>query len=186
MTTVFLSGSRKISRINDKIRNRLRKIVDNRFPVVLGDANGADKALQNYLAELQYQNVTVYCSGRNYRNNIGEWEVHHISVDPSLKGRKFYMAKDRKMAEIADFGFVLWDGKSSGSIANVVELLKRNKKSLIYFSPEKQFYSVSNIDELRQLLDRCDIEARKDISKKISLNSSLYELESVKQAALSF
>lgn len=186
MTTVFLSGSRKISRINDKVRDRLRRIVENSFLVVLGDANGADKAMQNYLSELQYRNVMVYCSGRNYRNNIGEWKVEHVSVDPMLKGREFYMVKDRKMAEIADYGFVLWDGSSPGSIANVIELLKRNKKSLVYFSPEKQFYSISNIDELRELLGKCDVKVRKDIAKKTSLNSSFHELESAKQAALSF
>ncbi|GAG42568.1 unnamed protein product, partial [marine sediment metagenome] len=93
---------------------------------------------------------------------------------------------DRKMAEITDYGFVLWDGKSSGSIANVIELLKRNKKSLVYFSPEKRFYSVSNIEELRKLLKKCDSESIRDISNKISLNSFLRELESIKQSAINF
>ncbi len=186
MTTVFLSGSRSINRINDKIRGHIRNIVDSKFLVVLGDANGADKVLQKYLADLQYKNVMVYCSGKNYRNNIGEWKVQYVSVDPKLKGREFYAEKDRKMADIADHGFVLWDGKSSGSIANLIELLKRNKKSLIYFSPEKQFYSVLNIEELRELLNKCDIEAIKDISNKISLRSSLRELESMKQGVFSF
>ena len=31
--------------------------------------------------------------------------------------------KDKAMAAEADYGFVLWDGKSSGSISNVFELL---------------------------------------------------------------
>lgn len=183
MTTVFLSGSRRINRINDEIRDRLKNIVDNNFLVVLGDANGADKTLQKYLADLQYKNVMVYCSGQNNRNNIGEWEVQNVSVDPKLRGREFYAEKDRKMADIADYGFVLWDGKSSGSIANVMELLKRNKKSLIYFSPEKKFFSVSNIEELRQLLNKCDSDVRRVIYNK---NSSMRELESMKQGALSF
>jgi len=186
MTTVFLSGSRKLSRINEKIRERLKNIVDSNVRVVLGDANGADKAFQKYLAEIQYDNVMVYCSGQNYRNNIGEWEVQHISVAPGLKGREFYAEKDKRMAEIADYGFVAWDGKSSGSIANVMELLKKNKKSLIYFSPNSQFYSVSNIGELRELLNRCDDDTKRIISNKINLNSSLRELESLKQGALGF
>ena len=186
MTTVFLSGSRKISRINNEIRDRLKNIIEKKFLVVLGDANGADKVMQQFLAELQYRNVIIFCSGQNLRNNVGKWEVQHIAVDPGLKGREFYAAKDKKMADIADYGFVLWDGKSSGSIANVVELLKKNKRSLVYFAPGKQFYSISNAAELRMLFNKCDDEAIKNISKKINLIDSLHELESSKQVAFSF
>ena len=186
MTTIFLSGSRKLNRINDNIRKRLKNMVDNEFLIVLGDANGADKALQKYFADLQYQSVLVYCSGQKCRNNIGGWELQNISVDPKIKGREFYAEKDRKMAEVADYGLVLWDGKSSGSIANVMELLKKNKKSLIYFSPEKKFYSISNIEEFKELLNKCDNEIKKVIYNKLSLNSSLRELERKKQFSLSF
>ena len=62
-TTVFLSGSRNISRLNDAIRMRLQTITDKGFHVVVGDANGADKAIQSYLATMQYANVTVFCVG---------------------------------------------------------------------------------------------------------------------------
>jgi hypothetical protein len=61
--TVFLSGSRKISRLNDEIRLRLKTIISKEFEVVVGDANGADKALQSYLADINYEHVTVFCAG---------------------------------------------------------------------------------------------------------------------------
>ena len=62
MTTVFLSGSRKLSRLNREIRDRLQNIVEKQFSVIIGDANGADKALQKYFTEIHYQNVIVFCS----------------------------------------------------------------------------------------------------------------------------
>src|SRR5216684_5955199 len=169
MKTVFLSGSRRISRLNEDIRNRLRHIIEQNFHVVVGDANGADKALQRYFAEIRYPNVIVYCSGQTCRNNIGSWESQKISADSQLKGREFYMQKDRKMADDADYGFMVWDGKSAGTLSNVIELLKRNKKALVYLSPEKNFYTISNVRDARELLGRCDREVTSIISKKIGL-----------------
>jgi hypothetical protein len=43
------------------------------------------------------------------------------------------------MAKNADYGFVLWDGKSPGSIENVITLLKGGKSALVYYSPDKEF-----------------------------------------------
>lgn len=186
MTTVFLSGSRSINRINNKVRDRLKNIVNNKFLVVVGDANGADKVLQKYLREFNYENVIVYCSGQNFRNNIGEWTVHHVSVDPKLKRRKFYTEKDKEMADVADYGFVLWDGKSTGSINNVIELLKRNKESLVYFTLDKKFYSISNINELKELLNKCNSDVRRKIYNKIRLNGKLHEMVDTKQGVFNF
>jgi len=63
MKTVFLSGSRAISRLNQDIRDRLDRIISQAFEIVVGDANGADKALQGFLYDHHYGKVTVYCSG---------------------------------------------------------------------------------------------------------------------------
>lgn len=186
MTTVFLSGSRRISRLNQEIRGRLHNIIQQNFRIVVGDANGADKALQQYLADVSYPNVTVYCSGEICRNNIGNWESKRVLVGSQLKGREFYTQKDKKMADDADYGFMLWDGKSAGTFSNVIELLKRNKKALVYLSPEKEFYSVSSLKDARELLQKCDEKTASVINNKIKLSGSLEELERAKQVSLSF
>jgi len=155
MTTVFLSGSRKISRLDEDVRSRLSTIIDKGFRVIVGDANGADTAFQTYLASMDYANVTVFCSGPECRNNIGEWSVKHVSVDTKLKGRDFYTQKDKVMAGEANYGFVLWDGESPGSISNVMEMLRGNKRAVVYLSPEKQFYAVSQLDDASKLLEKC-------------------------------
>lgn len=186
MTTVFLSGSRRISRLNEEIRRRLHDIIQQNFRIVVGDANGADKALQKYFADVSYPNVTVYCSGETCRNNLGSWESKKVLVDSHLKGREFYTQKDKKMADDADYGVMLWDGKSAGTLSNVVELLKRNKKALVYLSPEKTFYLVSSVKDVRELLRKCDRETASVINNKIKLNGSLEELERARQVSLSF
>ncbi len=139
MTTIFLSGSRRINRLDNRVRSRIQNMVDQNLHIVVGDANGADKALQEYLATQKYRNVLIFCSGQNCRNNMGSWSVVHVAADPGLKGRAFYTQKDIAMALKADYGFVLWDGKSTGSMNNVFQLAKNGKKTVVYLSPEKRF-----------------------------------------------
>ena len=116
MTTVFVAGSRKLGRLNDEIRQRLEGIISKGFAIVVGDANGADKALQKYFKEKHYSNVVVYCVGGICRNNIGKWGVTRVAVDSSKKGRELYTQKDIQMAEDADYGLMLWDGKVRGQL----------------------------------------------------------------------
>ena len=61
MTTVFIGGSRSITRLNDTIRYTADNIMRQRFAIVIGDANGADKAVQSYLAAKAYRNVKEEC-----------------------------------------------------------------------------------------------------------------------------
>lgn len=186
MTTIFISGSRNITRLNKEIRDRLKNVLDQHYAIVVGDANGADKAIQKYLMDNNYQYVTVYCSGNVCRNNAGNWEVSKIQVDSKLKGRDFYAEKDKKMAAVADYGFVLWDGSSPGSFNNIMELLRNNKKALVYFSPEKSFCSVAKIDDVRLLLLKCSQKTQDELKKKIKLTNIALEIEGMPQRALGF
>ncbi|HET9227171.1 MAG TPA: putative addiction module antidote protein, partial [Thermoanaerobaculia bacterium] len=67
MTSVFVGGSRKVSRLSVDLRRRLDQIIDKKLHVLLGDANGADKAVQAYLKERSYPNVVVFCTGGECR-----------------------------------------------------------------------------------------------------------------------
>lgn len=184
MTTVFLSGSRKISRLNEMVRSRIDNMIEKGFRIMVGDANGADKAMQKFLSDSQYSNVVIFCSGETCRNNIGEWDVKQVPVDPKLKGRDFYTAKDKEMASKADYGFVLWDGKSAGAINNIFELLKHGKRIVVYFSPEKEFHAISHLNDAKALLKKCDPTIIDAISKKIRLSTSIAEVNKAAQGNL--
>jgi hypothetical protein len=51
MVSVFVAGSRALSRLNPQLRERLDNIIRQNLTVLIGDANGADKAVQGYLAK---------------------------------------------------------------------------------------------------------------------------------------
>jgi hypothetical protein len=152
MKTIFLSGSRKLSRLNEAARVRLQNMIDQEFHIIIGDANGADKALQQFFADQNYRNVTVYCSGDKCRNNVGQWETNNVAVDRSLKGRAFYTVKDREMAQTADIGMVLWDGKSEGSVNNMIEMTEQKKPVVVYVSPQKSFVNIKTTDDTKALI----------------------------------
>lgn len=181
---VFIGGSRKISQLNDAIRTRLSNIISQGFTVLVGDANGADKAVQNYLHKNKYNNVSVFCSGNKCRNNIGKWITSNVDVPNNVTGIKYYMIKDAKMSEEADYGFMLWDGKSAGTLNNVLNLLKRKKIALLYFSGNKQFYTISKPDDLKSILMLCDKENLAKFDNKISLSNKIKELTSPHQTRL--
>ena len=58
---VFIGGSRAVSKLNKVIRTRLDDFMSRGCRILIGDANGVDKAVQTYFAEHQYSNVVVSC-----------------------------------------------------------------------------------------------------------------------------
>jgi hypothetical protein len=53
-STVFGAGSRQISRLPAEVKTRLDTMIEKGFQILVGDANGADKAVQRYLADKSY------------------------------------------------------------------------------------------------------------------------------------
>jgi hypothetical protein len=70
MTTVFIGGSRAVARLNPMVREKLDDLMRRGCRILIGDANGADKAVQQHYAERGYRNLVVYCMDR-CRNNVG-------------------------------------------------------------------------------------------------------------------
>ena len=181
--TVFIGGSRKIFNLNQEVISRIKNILDKNGMILVGDANGADKIVQKYLMEIGYKNVIVFCAGEECRNNLGNWEVKNILSTSKKKDFNFFASKDKAMSEAADYGFMLWDGQSKGTINNAVNLLRESKKVLIFHSKYKKNILLSTMDDLRQLLKNCE-ESTKE---KLILDLNLTELKNeLRQKDLSF
>lgn len=171
MTKVFVGGSRHASRLNAQVRGRLDNIMDKGFPIVIGDANGVDKAVQQYLHSKHYPNVEVFCSEGICRNNIGNWQTRNIPAGTRQRNAQFYSAKDRVMAQEATVGLMVWDGKSVGTLLNVFRLLSLQKKSVIYTVPEKRFLEFRSEAEWENFLGSRDIGLRHKIEQLTKLET---------------
>lgn len=154
MNTVFIGGSRHVSRLPPQAKERLNNVMKSGHRVIVGDANGADKAVQKHLSDAGYDNVTIFCSGENPRNNLGRWPIHNVSPPKDARGFQFHAAKDREMAREADFGLMIWDSKSVGTVLNVLRLVRAGKIAVLINVPDKETINIKSAAQWEELLSR--------------------------------
>lgn len=166
MNMVFIAGSRHVSRLSAQVKERLNNVIKSGHHVVVGDANGADKAVEKHLSEAGYDKVTVFCSGDQPRNNLGHWRTHNVTPPKSAKGFQFYAAKDREMAREADFGLMIWDSKSAGTVLNVLRLVRAGKIAMLINVPHKTTLNIKSPSQWNEFLLRCSPGLRADLRER--------------------
>ncbi len=117
--------------------------------------------VQQYLNEVGYRHVIVFCTEGNCRNNVGNWPARAIpAANPARRNFDYYRAKDQAMVEEADYGLMLWDCESRGTLTNIVSLVQRHRPLVVYLAPTKSFYTLRQPDDLidmeRRPLDQRD------------------------------
>ena len=165
MSTVFIGGSRHVSRLFPEIKGRLDNVITSGHHVVIGDANGADKTVQKYLYDAAYNRVTVFCSGEP-RNNLGLWPTRKIMPPKNIRGFQFYAAKDREMAREADFGLMVWDGKSAGTILNVLRLMRAGKIAVLFSIPDKRAINIKGQTDWENFLSQCSSDLIQNLRER--------------------
>jgi len=165
---VFIGGSRAVSKLNPVIRERLDDLIRRGCSILIGDANGADKAVQQYLADRHYPNVEVFCM-EECRNNVGHWPTRSIEPPNGSKGFSYYAAKDSAMAQEAGCGVMFWDGKSKGTLQNMLKLVGAGKRTLVYFAPSRDFHVLTSEPDLQELLARCDRRSLEAASRALGV-----------------
>jgi len=166
MTKVFIGGSRKVSRLSAEVQQRLDRVINKCLPVLIGDANGVDKAVQQYLKERKYAQVEVFCMEGECRNNLGDWPTRSISALNNKRDFSYFTTKDKVMAEEASVGFMIWDGKSIGTLTNIFRLIDRNKKVVVYTVPSKQFSDLKDTASWVTFLSSYGIDLREVVERE--------------------
>ncbi len=171
MRKIFISGSISSKEIPKDIIKSVDDCQKKNYTILIGDAPGIDKNIQDMLKADNYKNVEVYHVGPSPRNlSDRDWIVRRISVDIEnekfFKNRKYtreaQMLKDKAMSNDADFGLVIWKdtsknrfGKTSvskGSLNNIYNLLVQNKYVGLFYipKPEKGIMKFKNIVEFEE------------------------------------
>ena len=123
---IFVGGSKRIAVLPNAAFRQLDAYREQGCAFLVGDCHGVDAGVQKYLADCGERRVTVYCSGRAPRHNVGAWPVVAL-CDTTHTGYAFYRQKDIRMAEDADGGYMVWDGVSKGTKQNAEDLRARSK-----------------------------------------------------------
>ena len=177
MHKIFISGSMRIKNLDKKVLERINNIINSDYEIIVGDADGVDSSVQSYLKSKKVKNVTVYCTGPQPRNNIGRWAVKPIITDEKPGTRAYFTAKDISMSEDCDYGLMIWDSKSTGTLSNVISLLSQDKPSLVFVNKNKTVHEISKVSSLEDLLSAMSESALSKAEKKIKLKYKISKMK---------
>lgn len=166
---VFIGGSLGIKNLDDVVMDEFQKLINDNAEILVGDALGADTIVQAYFSVCNYENVTVYVSGDNVRENMGDNETKHIEVPSEIHGKEFYMQKDIAMANDCDCGFMLWNGRSKATFENIRRLNSMGKSTRVYLTNEKRLLTVKGKKDYINLL------GVKGVAKLLSPDTTIKE-----------
>ena len=157
---VFVSGSSKTQfddnpyyrkELPKPIRDELDKFVKESAGIIVGDAPGIDRQVQDYLKSLDYQNVTVYGPGKQVRYNANpKWAARPIDAPEFEEGSKEWLSKkDIAMTNDSTEGLaVILDEGAKATRKNVARMKEQGKEVKVYeLSKEAQEFD-HWVDEL--------------------------------------
>jgi hypothetical protein len=176
MIQVFISGSMRIKHLDENVLSRIDNILDKDYGIIIGDADGVDVSVQEYLKQKDAKSVLVYCTGNRPRNNLGNWKTRNITTTNKPGTRAYFTAKDLEMANDCDYGLMVWDSKSTGTLSNAVELLTRHKKSLVYVNKVKAFLTVTDVGGLERLLQHMSPSSLSKAEEKLKISKKIEAL----------
>ena len=134
MSTVFISGSISIKKLPKPVEKSLQNIIEQGMEILVGDADGVDTLVQRYCESQGYHNkVTVYSIDEIPRFKINGFKSKFISHNSDSKQqRELQTFKDKAMTTDSTYSFVIWNGKSKGSYANIIRAIKNNKRVKVF------------------------------------------------------
>lgn len=137
--TVFISGS---SKTQDKesdyyrknlprpVRDRIDQKIRNGDKIVVGDAPGIDRQVQDYLKSRKYKNVEIYGPGKEVRYAADKkWKTNPIDdPDHEPMSPEWLAKKDKVMSDVADEGIaVILDEGAKATRKNIERLQGQEK-----------------------------------------------------------
>ena len=142
--TVFISGSSKTQfkdsgyyrkQLPKDIKETIKDYMSKNYKIVVGDAPGIDRQVQNYLKKNNYSNVEIYGPGTKVRYTANkQWKTNPIDAPEYEEMSKEWLAKkDIAMTNVSDIGLaIVLDEGSNATRKNVDRLIQQNKEVRVY------------------------------------------------------
>lgn len=186
---VFVSGSSKTQdktsgyyrkKLPDNIRSAIDRKMKNGDTILVGDAPGIDRQVQDYLKKNKYKHVNVYATGDEPRYLANKkWETKLVDGAGHEPGTpEFNRQKDIAMTNDADEGIavVLDKGGAKATRNNVDRLIEQNKDVDIYKLTDYNVNIRMNADEFKK-----ETEPRANAKQNIAkLEKSLSRISDLK------
>lgn len=163
--TVFISGSSKTQdqssiyyrkNLSKDITDTIDSYIENQNTILVGDAPGIDRQVQDYLKKKKYKNVEVYGPGNKSVRYIADktWKTNLVDNPRAEEGSsKWLAAKDIAMSNRADsgLGIILEDG-AGATRNNLKRLINDNKEVKLYQLTKDG--NDSYIDDAKEIINK--------------------------------
>lgn len=159
--TTFVSGSSKTQDktspyYHRKLTRNIRKELDSEMKagnkIIVGDAPGIDRQVQDYLKKKKYKNVEIYSPGKQSRYLADKSWKNHLIDDPKHEpmSSEWLAKKDKAMAKAADKGIaVILDQGAGATRNNIKRLQDSNKNVSVYQINPKNIIGYSKVKKLK-------------------------------------
>jgi len=142
--TVFISGSSKTQfddspyyrkELPKAIQNQIKRYMNQGKTILVGDAPGIDRQVQDYLNQNGYNNVEIYSPGKEVRYNANpKWKTNLVDVPDAEEGSGEWLAgKDKAMTDRADEGLAIVLDNGALATRNNISRLEEQSKNCDVF-----------------------------------------------------
>lgn len=166
--TIFVSGSSKTQdsssdyyrkELPREIKKELDLGIKAKSKIIVGDAPGIDRQVQNYLNKKNYSNVEVYGPGKEVRYSANKkWKTHPIDDPDHEPGSKEWLAKkDKVMTDAATVGIAVILDEGASATRKNVQRLKDQYKDVKVFSINKDSedgWADEKVEEAKEFLKK--------------------------------
>ena len=146
--TLFVSGSSKTQfedsgyyrrTLPKEIRQVLQQCMDEKVNIVVGDAPGIDRQVQNFLNRHKYDRVEVYGPGQQVRYSANKrWKTNPIDdPDHEPMSSEWLAKKDIAMERVATEGLAVVLDEGAKATRNNVARLEANGKPVSVYELSK-------------------------------------------------
>lgn len=141
---VFISGSSKTQfkdnpyyrkKLPRQIRKEIKSYMKNKDTILVGDAPGIDRQVQDFLNKKRYDKVEIYGPGKKVRYSANpKWKTNAIDA-PEFEemSPEWLRKKDIEMTNKADVGLaIILDEGATATRNNVQRLIDQNKDVKVF------------------------------------------------------
>lgn len=175
--TVFISGSSKTQDkssgyyrkdLPKEVRKEINSAIQAKSKIIVGDAPGIDRQVQDYLNKKRYNNVEVYGPGKEVRYSANKnWKTNPIDdPDHEPMSKEWLAKKDIAMANASTKGLAVVLDEGANATRNNIARLQEQNKDVKVFSINKNFpdqWSTNRFDGLLgSIKAKAEIDAYKN------------------------
>ena len=173
-----------------EITKELDAYISNGGKILVGDAPGVDRQVQNYLNNKGYNNVVVYGPGKEVRYSANKnWKTKPVDAPEYETGSKEWLAKkDIAMANDADQGLaVVLDEGAKATRKNVERLIDQHKDVNVFMlnkngAPHDKWTDPERLNAKDKRLNE-DYGSNRNFSAK-SRNGDTLTMEEIKRGPI--